>query len=147
MLNTLIKRDGSLEPFTPHKVNNWAQWATTGIKNRVDWSRVVMESVKAMGEISSSQDLQKQLIKKLLEQRTWPYNLMAGRLYSVLIRKEFYGNSIPTVKELQETLFNAGLVRKLDYSDEDYQVITGKDKGGWIYKKDCKAMKDFTTKN
>ena len=36
-----------------------------------------------------------------------------------------------------------------DYSDEYYQVITGKDKGGWIYRKDCKTMKDleFTTKN
>ena len=123
MLKTLIKRDGSVEEFTPHKVNNWAQWAINGIKGRVDWSRVVMEAVKSMGDTATSQDLQRQLIKKCLESRSWPYNLMAGRLYIVLLRKEIYGNTIPTVKELHEKLLAAGLIRKMNYTDADMEEI------------------------
>ena len=123
MLKTLIKRDGTTEDFMPHKVNNWAQWATTGIKGRVDWSQVVMEALKTMGDAASSQDLQRQLIKTCLSSRSWPYNLMAGRLYAVLLRKEIYGDTIPTVKEVMASLEEVGLVRKLKYSDDDYATI------------------------
>jgi ribonucleoside-diphosphate reductase alpha chain len=119
----IIKRDGSIEDFNPQKVNSWAQWATVGLKGRVDWSRVVMESVKVLGETSSSQELQRQLIKKCLEHRTWPYNAMAGKLYTALIRKEIYGDAIPTVKVVQAKLLKAGLIRKMNYDEADFEHI------------------------
>lgn len=123
MLKRIIKRDGTVEDFQPHKVNSWAEWAIVGLNDRVDWSKIVLESVKSFPEEAQSQDLQKQLIKKCLERKTWPYNLMAGKLYSALIRKEIFGDSIPTVKELQKKMYEDGLIRKLNYSDAEYEEI------------------------
>ena len=119
----IVKRDGSIEDFQPHKVNSWAQWATAGIKGRVDWSLIVMDTMKSLGEVASSQDLQRQLIKKCLEHRTWPYNIMAGKLYTALIRKEVYGDTIPSVKAVHARLIEAGLIRKMAYSDSEFEHI------------------------
>jgi ribonucleoside-diphosphate reductase alpha chain len=88
MLKRIIKRNGTVEDFTPHKVNMWSQWASGSLGNRVDWSRIVLETIKQFGEEAHSQDLQRQLIKTCLSKRSWPYNLMAGKLYIAIYRKE-----------------------------------------------------------
>lgn len=123
MLKSIIKRDGTTEDFQPHKVNNWAEWAMVGLGDRVDWSLIVLESVKAFNESASSQDLQKELIKNCLAQRSWPYNLMAGKLYIAMYRKEIYGDVIPTVRDLHARMLEAGLIRNMNYSNQDYAFI------------------------
>lgn len=123
MLERIKKRDGSIEPFNPHKVNSWSQWATSGLGDRVDWSHIVLNTVKHLGPEVHSQELQKQLIKTCLEERSWPYNLMAGKLYNALYRKEVFGDKIPTIKELHAKLFEAGLIRQMKYTDEDYLIL------------------------
>ena len=87
MLKQIIKRNGSIEEFTPHKLNKWAEWSSATLGDRVDWSSVVMDTVKAFGEEANSQDLQKQLVKNCLLKRDWPHNLMAGKLYAAIVRK------------------------------------------------------------
>ena len=62
MLKTIIKRNGSREDFQPSKLNKWSQWASEGLRDRVDWSGIVLETVKAFGEVAHSQELQAQLI-------------------------------------------------------------------------------------
>lgn len=123
MLKRIIKRNGTVEDFTPHKVNMWSQWASSTLGDRVDWSRIVLDTIKQLGEETHSQTLQKQLIKTCLEKRSWPYNLMAGKLYIALYRKELYGDIIPTVKALQETMHTHGLMRQLKYTDDEFNTI------------------------
>ena len=124
MLKEIIKRDGTTEPFIPAKVNSWSIWASEQLGERVDWSGVVMEAMSHFKDKASSQDLQKQLIKICVQKRSWPYSLMAGRLYAALSCKEIYGSTkLPTIKEVHNNCFVAGLMKKLDYSDYEYAQI------------------------
>lgn len=123
MLESVIKRDGRIEAFIPHKLNHWSQWASETLGDRVNWTTTVLDAVKGLSGTVSTQDLQKHLIKACLHQRSWSYNLMAGRLYAALIRKETYGSEMPTVKELHAKLVDLGYMRHLDYSVEDYLAV------------------------
>ena len=124
MLKEIIKRDGTTEPFIPAKVNSWSIWASEQLGERVDWSGVVMEAMSHFKDKASSQDLQKQLIKICVQKRSWPYSLMAGRLYAALSCKEIYGSTKPpTIKEVHNNCFVVGLMKKLDYSDYEYAQI------------------------
>ena len=124
MLKTIVKRDGTEEPFAPHKVNSWSIWASEQLGERVDWSSVVMDSMQHFKEKATSQELQKQLIKVCVQRKSWPYSLMAGRLYAAVTRKEIYGStSVPSIKTVHDVLAKSGLMRTLDYSDTEYEEI------------------------
>ena len=123
MIETIIKRNGKKEEFSPSKVNQWGEWSSKTLGKRVDWSSVVLHAVSTMPKECTSQMLQERLIKTCLEYNNWSYNRMAGRLYAALIYKKLYDDKIPTVKELHEKLAKIGLMRKLDYSDEEYEQI------------------------
>ena len=123
MLETIIKRDGHSEPFTPFKLNQWGQWAAQTLGDAVDWPSAVLETVSAMSATATSRELQQQLIRTCLNFDTWSYNRMAGRLYATLIRKDLYRNARPTVLELQRKLQQLGLMEVLEYSASEYAVI------------------------
>lgn len=123
MLETIIKRDGRTEPFTPSKLNQWGEWAAGTLGDAVDWPSVVLETVSGLSGTASSRDLQRQLIKTCLDYDTWSYNRMAGRLYATLIRKDLYGNERPTVKALHHRLQALGYMEHLDYSDAEYDQV------------------------
>ena len=123
MIKTIIKRDGSLEEFSPKKVNGWGEWAAKTLGTHVNWSAIVIEAVSKCPEICSSKQLQETLISTCLSQKTWEYNRMAGRLYSNLLDRIIYDNKKPTIQQLHETLFNDGLMVKLGYDDSDYAEI------------------------
>ncbi len=90
MLETILKRDGRTEPFTPSKLNQWGEWAAQTLGDAVDWPSVVLEAVSGLSGTAQSRDLQLALIKACLDSDTWSYNRMAGRLYATLIRKDIY---------------------------------------------------------
>lgn len=119
----VIKRDGRVEEFNAEKLNKWTEWATENLQDKVDWSGIVLSTVARLPETISSNDLQRELIRTCLDNNTWSYNLMAGRLYAALTFKELYGESIPTVKELHKELVEKGLMVELRYTDEDYKKI------------------------
>lgn len=124
MLTTVVKRNGQIEEFHPSKINQWSQWAAHDLKDRVDWSEVVLSTVKTSPDRISTQDLQSRLIKQCLEKNNWAYSLMAGRLYVALFRKELFpDNRIPSVRDIHKRLVDAGLMKAMDYSPEEYQQI------------------------
>jgi len=124
MLRTIIKRSGEREPYDPVKLQKWVIWAADHIRARVDWSKIITKTVKAVkGEEIKSQDLQKELIKQLVRAKRWPEALMAGRLYSALTHKEIFDDKLPTVRKLQSKLEKLGLMTKLPYTDEEYAAI------------------------
>src|ERR1035437_154777 len=123
MINTIIKRDGTKEPFSPNKVNGWGEWAAKTLGTHVDWSAIVIDAVNNCPEICTSQQLQETLISTCLVQKTWEYNKMAGKLYANLIQRIIYASNRPTVQELHKTLKSVGLMVTLDYSDEEYAEI------------------------
>lgn len=123
MIKTIIKRNGTEEDFQPSKINKWGEWAAKTLGSRVDWSSVVLDTVSVLPEKCSSSELQKRLIKTCLDYNTWLYHRMAGRLYAALTYKELYDGQIPSVKELHTKLANIGLMRHLNYSDDEYDQV------------------------
>lgn len=124
MIKFIEKLDGTVEGFSPEKVNNWGIWASETLGDKVDWSTIVMNAVSGKPETVTSQELQHWLIEECLNKKTYSYYLMAGRLYAVYLRKLFYkGNDVPSVKELHEILFKDGLMVKLDYTDAEYAHV------------------------
>ncbi len=124
MIKEVIKLNGKIEPWNPAKINGWGQWASDKLKDRVDWSTIVIRAVQGLPERVGSQDLMRALIQSCLEENSWSGYLMAGRLLVVLQRKEMFGSVVPpTVKVLQEKLVKLGLMIPLNYSDEEFTEI------------------------
>lgn len=83
-----------------------------------------MAAVAGAPEKCTSKFLQEQLIKECLDRNTWSYNRMAGRLYASMTFKDLYkGSEIPSVRTVHDALRAAGLMKKLDYTDEEYALI------------------------
>lgn len=123
MLQTILKRDGHVEPFTPSKLNQWGEWAATTLGDAVDWPSAVLETVSALPDTVSSRELQLQLIRTCLNFDSWSYNRMAGRLYATLIRKDLYRNNRPSVQQLHRKLQALGYMEVLAYSDAEYAQV------------------------
>src|SRR5690625_883766 len=78
MIETVIKRDGRIEPFKPSKLNGWGEWAARALGPEVDWSSVVLDTVTNLPAQVSTSFLQQQLIKNCLQEDSWLYNRMPG---------------------------------------------------------------------
>ncbi|WP_024537672.1 ribonucleoside-diphosphate reductase subunit alpha [Comamonas badia] len=123
MIESVTKRDGRVESFTPSKLNGWGEWAAQALGPDMDWSSVVLETVTDMPEQVTTTMLQQQLIKNCLQSDSWLYNRMAGRLYAALMHKEVHGVFMPTVLQLHRRLQKLGYMEHLDYSDEEYAEV------------------------
>lgn len=124
MIKEVIKFDGRTEPYQSKKLSGWGQWAADHLDGLVDWPKIVARTEAVMPEVVKSQDLQEQLIKECLDQRSWSHYLMAGRLYAIWLSKRFYGNGDrPTVKQLHERMIALNVMRRMDYSDADYEYV------------------------
>ncbi len=124
MVEIIVKRDGSEEEFKPNKLNHWAEWATAKLGDRVDWSGAVIGACKRLPGKVSSQALQTALIEEVLDQSSWAAYLMAGRLYASQWHKTVHGNTIPSIKEVQTKMMEAGLITEINnYTDEEYQEL------------------------
>ena len=123
LIKTIVKRDGTKEPFSPKKLNGWGLWASEKLGNTVDWSEVVLHIASTSKDEVTSVELHNMFISYCLTKRSFDYNRMAGRLYIAYLNKELYGDKYPTVKELLTKLSNHGLVSKdfLEaFTDDEY---------------------------
>jgi ribonucleoside-diphosphate reductase alpha chain len=124
MIEIIIKRDGTEEPFTANKINGWGEWGSKNLGNYIDWGTAVMAVVAQSPKKCSSDDVNHSLIRYLLAKKTWAHQRMAGRIYAAIIHKDFYGkNHFPTIKELHEKLLNVGYMVRLAYTDEEYAYL------------------------
>lgn len=126
MIQTVIKRDGRKEPFNPQKCNDWIKWASADIQEHVDWSSIVLKTIRTMPEEVTAKQLQDAMIRTCLDMNSYGYNKMAGRLYSQALKKEIYAwnnRKHPHIKDLHERMIAAGVIVKPNYSDEEYNEI------------------------
>ena len=122
MIKTVIKRNGKKEPFDPKKINGWGEWAAKTLGGKVDWASAVLHVATTVGEEATSEALQQGLIDYFLAQRTWESNRMAGRLYVALLSRTVHGSKKkPTIKEVHDRLFDAGLMVRLRYTPGEYE--------------------------
>nr|DAQ30499.1 MAG TPA: ribonucleoside-diphosphate reductase subunit alpha [Caudoviricetes sp.]DAU13325.1 MAG TPA: ribonucleoside-diphosphate reductase subunit alpha [Caudoviricetes sp.] len=125
MIKTVIKRDGTKQPFDGAKLSDWVKWATKDIDTQyIDWSGVVLKVISLLPEEVTSQELQRVLIKTCVDKGTYEYTKMAGRLLAASLPKEFYPErKYPHIKELHKRMEEDGLIVKPNYTDEEYDQI------------------------
>jgi ribonucleoside-diphosphate reductase alpha chain len=123
MIETIIKRDGRKEVFNASKLNKWAEWASGNLGEYVDWPSVAMQAVSTLGKECTSQQLQERLIRVCLDNDSWSYYKMAGRLLAALLNKNIFPDGRPTIKELHSSLVSKGLMIDLGYSNEEYSKL------------------------
>nr|DAO28758.1 MAG TPA: ribonucleoside-diphosphate reductase subunit alpha [Caudoviricetes sp.] len=126
MIQTVIKRDGRKEPFNPQKCNDWIKWASADIQEHVDWSSIVLKTIRTLPEEVTAKQLQDGMIRTCLDMNSYGYNKMAGRLYSQALKKEIYAwnnRKHPHIKVLHDKMIAAGVIVKPNYSDEEYNEI------------------------
>lgn len=125
MIKTVIKRDGTKQPFDGAKLADWVKWASKDIDTQyIDWSGVVLKVISLLPEEVTSQELQRVLIKTCVDKGTYEYTKMAGRLLAASLPKEFYPErKYPHIKDLHKIMEEDGLIVKPNYTDEEYNQI------------------------
>ena len=110
MIKTVIKSNGSKEPFNILKLSRWADWAKV---IGIDHQSLVFETLSRINdEECTIEKLHNELIKTCLNKNTEKYVLMAGKLYLGTIYKNCYGgkDNIPLLKNLHSDLVNKNLL-------------------------------------
>lgn len=123
MISTIVKRNGEKEEFSASKLNRWGEWAAKSLGGYVDWSSVVLSAVSTLPKECTSEQLQERLIKVCIDNDSWSYNRMAGRLYAALLEKKIYPEGRPTVRQLHGKLHSLGLMVELNYSEDEYKLV------------------------
>lgn len=83
-ITTVIKRSGEKEPFSPDKLNKWAQYVT---KTGGDWSRVALDTASRLTEVCHSKDIHETMIRVCLDMEQLEYSRGAARLEFATLRK------------------------------------------------------------
>ena len=123
-VKTVIKRDGTVQQYDPGKIMRWQLWAAKGLEPYIDWQAVLVKVTKDLYEGVTTEAIQRMLIEECATRASSSYDLLAGRLYSSLIRKQVFGEEgIPTVHALHTRLVTLGLMEPLDFTESEYAAI------------------------
>ena len=97
MIEYVTKRNGERLPWDAERINESVLWAVQGISG-VDHSTIALRSSVQLFEGITTTDIQKVLIKTaadMISEATPNYDLVAGRLEMMNLRKEAYGQFDP----------------------------------------------------
>lgn len=84
MIENVIKRDGSVEPFNPEKLNGWAFYAQ---ERGVFWSEIALKTQKRLSGTPTTSDIHQTMIKVCLEKKDLAHSRMAARLLKAELRQ------------------------------------------------------------
>ena len=112
MIEYVTKRDGTKLNWDADRINDTIKWATEGVDG-VDHSTVALRSSPQLLNGISTSDIQRVLIKTaadMISEETPNYDLVAGRLEMMNLRKEAYDKyEPPKLATHIEKLTSAGL--------------------------------------
>lgn len=122
MINTVTKRDGTVVPFDPSKLNNWGDWASE--TTEVSWPEVVFNAIRTVSEGVKTTDLHQALIDSCLTYRTEQHTKMAARLLIGAIYKEAFDDfSVPSFVDFYHDMVEQGQWRDMGYSEQDLKTL------------------------
>ena len=125
MIKTVIKRDGSEEPFSHEKLNKLSQWTTdvlTPQEHNIDWSQIALDAVKRLYNNCTTEDIVKALIQSCLDKHEEGYLYAAGKLLISDLYKAIYNSDIPpTLNDFLESMIEKELYEDFleEYSEEE----------------------------
>lgn len=95
-LKEVIKRDGTIEPFMPEKLNNWAKWFCKD--STASWSALALTAVKQVSDSRVTTDfLQELLITTAMNMLTEDpaYDQVAVEIMIAQLRKQLFDSYYP----------------------------------------------------
>lgn len=124
MINTVVKRDGTIEKFEPSKLIKWAEWASyVG----VDWFSVASEAYKRCHDGTTTAELHDALVKVCIDLETPASMKMAGRLMiGELYKKVFGSHTLPDLKSYYRKMVADGFYEDQGYSDGELDYLNSK---------------------
>lgn len=105
----VIKRDGRKEPFSPEKLNKWAEYAT---KTGGNWSEVSLMTYKRLPPIVTTEEIHQTMINVCLDKQKLEYSRIAARLEHAKTRKTLDHHGVSdrdSFKEILALMFDLGL--------------------------------------
>lgn len=123
MIETVVKRDGTITEFDADKLNKWAEFAA-GVGG-VDWSDMALKAYRKCFDGCTTRDLHKAMIDSCVEKEDHNHLLMAGRLLLGSIYKEAFGgaDSIPTLHAFYHEMVDSGHWTDMDYTGEELDFL------------------------
>lgn len=103
-ITTVTKRDGSVEPFVPEKLNKWAEYAT---QSGGSWSEIAMATFKRLSDGCTTSDIHETMIDVCLDMESIEYSRVASRLEYAFLRKNMKKKIGVHDKMSFESIFNA----------------------------------------
>lgn len=126
-LKEVIKRDGSIEPFMPEKLNNWAKWSCKG--STASWSSLVLTAVKQISDSRVTTDFLQELLittaMNLLDEDP-AYDKVAVELMIAQLRKQLFDSYYPPhLKSFHDHMVDIGQwSNKAEWlSAEDFEYL------------------------
>ena len=122
--NLVRKRDGTLQPLDYDKIHKMLEWCSNGLNVSVS-ETAINAHIKIVNKISS-QDIQHTLIKSAAEKispEMPDYDIFAGRLLMVDMRKQVYKDIEPTPfleyikKHVDRKLYSSDILKK--YTEDE----------------------------
>ena len=127
MLQNIVKRNGVIEPFSNKKANGWMIALSKDLEGRIDWTSIITAARNSAPETMTSQEWQQFLVDRLKARGSqddgWPYMVMGGRFYTVLLMKRIHGDDYPHLRDQIAKTVELKLTRPLNYSDEDIEIL------------------------
>ena len=129
MIKTVIKRDGTEEPFSHEKLNKLSQWTTdvlTPQEHNIDWSEIALDAVKRLYNNCNTEDIVQALIQSCLDRREEGYLYAAGKLLISDLYKDIYNSDIPpTLIDYLEFMIDKEFYQDFleEYSEEELLII------------------------
>lgn len=122
MLSTVIKRNGSVVPFDPSKLNKWAEWAD---KTGINWSSVALKAYSKCFDGCKTSDLQQALIDACIDKADTAHFKMAGRLLVGNTYKDAFGGfeNVPTLNDFYKSMVQKDLWVPMDYTEKELEEI------------------------
>lgn len=122
MIESVIKRDGTLEDFNADKINSMATWAVEAAPS-VPWSDIVMDAVRLLGKkVVTAQEIQESLIKVCIEREDYKHNKVAGRLVLGSLRKSSF--ALPNFKDHYYSMVEDGYYRDMAYTSNELETLS-----------------------
>lgn len=131
MIETVIKRNGTVEPFDSTKFNKLTRWSaevSVNGENEVDWSQLALDAMKKLYNNCTTKEIIVALISSCLERTEEAYFYIAGKLQMSLLYKDVYSynNAYPPhLYEHLERMIEKNLYLDFlkEYSEEEINEL------------------------
>lgn len=122
MIETVIKWDGTEQPFDAEKLNKMAEWAIQAAPE-VTWSDIVMTAMRKLQSVQvKTEDIQQALINSCIEAQTPPHNKVAGRLLLGSIRSSTIADQ-ESFESFYSWMVENGYWREMEYDEHDLERL------------------------